>query len=120
MGSMKTGRPNNARQRRQVIVAFILIVAMVGSVAIVTNHAGDGDWALTRRVVDVPFEMALEPYIDHLEQREGVTSATYTDYNPVTKTAMVTVTFDPSVTSARIVDAWLGNTTSVWEKSVRV
>ena len=100
--------------------AILAVLVAVGAVTmLVSTTAGKGDWAITRRVVDVPFEIALKAYVGELRKLEGVTSASYNNYDPMTKSALVTVTYDPKETAPKIIEAWLGNTTSIWEKSVQ-
>ena len=100
--------------------AILAMLIAIGAITVlVSTTAGKGDWAITRRVIDVPFELALKAYIGELSKLEGVTSASYSNYSPLTKSAMVTVTYNPNKTAPRVIEAWLGNTTSIWEKSLQ-
>jgi hypothetical protein len=99
--------------------AFLAVIC--GGALLVSTIASDpGEYAISRRVVDVPYEKALADFVLHLDNVDGVVKATYDDYDPVRKTAMVTVVYNPEITTARIITVWLGNTASIWERSVNV
>lgn len=96
-----------------------LLALICGGALVVSTLAGsDGEYAISRRVVGVPYEKALADFVERLEHVDGVTDAYYEEYDPVEKTAMVTVVYDPAVTTARIITVWLGNTASIWERHV--
>ncbi len=78
----------------------------------------DDDYTITRRVVGVPYEDALVEYCQVLEELEGVTGVSYKDYNGITGSALVTVHYNPELTSPKILMVWLGNTKSIWERPV--
>lgn len=115
---MARNRENSRMVPGRAVIAFG--IAIVGLTALVATTAGDGDWAVTRRVVGVPYEVALKDYVERLSRLDGVTSATYREYDPLAKTARVTVTYDPRTVDTEVIEAWLGNTTSMWEESVQI
>ena len=99
--------------------AFLAVIC--GGLLLISSIVADpGEYAISRRVVDVPYEKALADFVERLDHVDGVIEAYYADYDPVRKTAMVTVVYNPDVTTARIITVWLGNTASIWERSVSV
>ncbi len=106
------------RSVRWGLIAAVLIAA--GGIAVSITLNNDGEHAITRRVINVPFEKALEDYVVRLERVEGVISASYDEYNSMEKSALVTVVYDPTLTTARIITVWLGHTESIWDDYVMV
>ena len=80
-------------------------------------HFGN-DYSITRRVVGIPYERALSDYCEVLKGLDGVTDVEYKDFESYEGTALVTVHYNPEVTSPKILMVWLGNTKSIWEKPV--
>lgn len=105
--------------RPWILIAFLALLCG-GTLIVATVLDGSGEYAITRRVVDVPYEKALADFVKQLDHVDGVIEAYYTEYDAVRKTAMVTVVYNPEVTTARIITVWLGNTASIWERSVNV
>ena len=100
--------------------AVALVVLLGAGVTFVVLESNSGEHAITRRVINVPFEKALEDYVARLERVEGVIEASYEDYDRMEKSALVTVVYDPNRTSARIITVWLGHTESIWDDYVMV
>ncbi len=109
------------KKKRTYRALVIATLALLSATAIVTSVGNEpGEYALTRRVVNVPYEKALQEYVSRLENVRGVLSATYEEYDLIEKTALVTVTFDPEMTTAQIITVWFGNTSSIWEEHLMV
>ena len=77
-----------------------------------------GDYSITRRVVGVPYEGALAEYCEVLQGLDGVTEVDYKNYDPLAGSALVTVHYNPEITSPKIIMVWLGNTKSIWQEPV--
>lgn len=112
--------PTLSVKSRRARLAFLLgaVTAVVGMVVAMNVSNSSGSYTLTRRVVDVPYEKALGQYVDLLKSVDGVIAAEYRDYDPLRKTAMVTVTYDPHVTTPKVLLIYFGNMRSIWEKPV--
>lgn len=106
--------------------AFVAIL-MLGTMAIFLLFASETSadyvirgYSISQRVVDIPYEKALIDYCSLLNGVQGVTGVSYRDYDVLQKTAIVTVYYDPAITSPEQIGTYLGNTRSIWDDPLRV
>src|SRR5512133_3705362 len=62
----------------------------------------------------IPSEDALADYCYRLSKVEGVTGVSYRDYSPASRTARVTVFYDPQSTSVRQLRIFMQHTRILW------
>lgn len=93
---------------------FLMLSTKSGAEYVSTGHS------ISERVVDIPYEKALVDYCAVLSQVNGVTGVSYRGYDVITKTAIVTVYYDPGRTTDQQIRTYLGNTRSIWDDPLQV
>ncbi|MGE3800756.1 MAG: hypothetical protein AB7H80_07030, partial [Candidatus Kapaibacterium sp.] len=99
---------NTKRTLRYAAVAVISFSTLF-SLGVMAGWISLGDdYSITRRVVGIPYEEALADFCQVLEGLDGVTGVNYSEFDSITGTALVTVHYNPELTSTKILMVWLG------------
>lgn len=111
------------QQQQKALFRYIPIavfsLGLLFTISIVTGWISLGnEHMITRRVVGIPYEKALADYCETLHTLDGVTNVEYDEFDPVNGSALVTVHYQPDVTSPKVIMVWLGNTKTIWDKPV--
>lgn len=105
------------------LLAALFGLAVVGTVSWLTGIGSQqfvtATPAVTQKFSAVPSERALLIVCFRLKNVQGVTGVSFRDYSPLQHTAIVTVFFDPALTSPRQIMIFVQHTSVLWEKPVR-
>lgn len=74
---------------------------------------------ISQKFTAIPNEQALVDLSYHLQQVQGVTGVSYRDYSMATKSAVVTIYYDPLETSVRQLRIFLQHSRILWEQLAR-
>lgn len=111
------------KRKYRTLVRTTLTTALVAGSAFLfmtlvtrnSQHYVSSGYALSERVINIPYEQALVDYCAALNKVEGVTGVSYRDYDVLEQTAVVTVHYNPAETTPRQIRTYLGNTKSIWD-----
>ena len=117
--------PNHSRPNYSVVRATLIPTLIAASMLLFmvlasqsSSHYVSSGFAVTERVINIPFEQALVDYCATLNRVQGVTGVSYRDYDILQQTAIVTVHYNPGETTPRQIRTYLGNTRSIWEEAL--
>jgi hypothetical protein len=110
----------NVRNKSILIVTGMLVA---GTAALLTGSDAERyatvNPVISQRFTEIPDENTLVDLCYRLQAVQGVTGVSYRDYSPETQSAIVTVFYNPRVTSTRQLRVFIQHTHILWSKPAR-
>jgi hypothetical protein len=91
------------------IAATVAFITASGSEELVTSTP-----SLTQKFTDVVSEKMLLDFCYQLRTIHGVTGVSYRDFNPAARSAVITVYYNPRITSSHNIKVFLQNARVLW------
>ena len=76
--------------------------------------------SITQRFASVPNESKVAEFCYRLSALQGVTGVSYRDYNPINRTATITIFYDPGATNPRNIRIFLLHGDVLWTRPLSV